>query len=214
MSLESILIAETNPYILDTFTRVLADSLPHVRIDLCDSPASFPDTLQKTSYDTIAMSPLLISDYHLIRQKKPVQLLTPLLMIAGTERPCTAQGVIETDAFDVIVTPIHSTEAVETVRLALWQNRLLRLLASKDRSAIPFEEHMAAFPDDWKTEEHFVRHLDVLERTIDALHSRMRQLMNGDDEQLLFDIAASVMQCARQRALDRLFNLSMNGTAQ
>ena len=71
MSLESILIAETNPYILDTLPQVLADSLPHVRIDLCDSPASFPDTLQKTSYDTIAMSPLLISDYHLIRQKKP-----------------------------------------------------------------------------------------------------------------------------------------------
>lgn len=214
MSLESILIAETNPYILDTFTRVLADSLPHVRIDLCDSPASFPDTLRKTSYDTIAMSPLLISDYHLLRQKKPVQLLTPLLVIAGAEQPCLAQAVLEADAFDVIVTPIHPTEAVETVRLALWQNRLLRLLASKDRAATLFEEHMAAFPDDCKTEEHFVRHVEVLERTIDALRSSMRLVMNYDDDQILFDIAASVMQCARQRALDRLFNLGMNGTAQ
>lgn len=114
----------------------------------------------------------------------------------------------------MIVTPIHPTEAVETVRLALWQNWLLRLLASKDRSDTLFEEHMAAFPDDCKTEEHFVRHVEVLERTIDALQSRMCLLMDGDDEQVLFDIAASVMQCARQRALDRLFNLSMNGTAQ
>lgn len=214
MSVESILIAGTNPYILDTLPRVLASSLPHVSIDLCDSPGSFPDKLQKTSYDTIAISPLLIPDYHLLRQKKPVQLLTPLLVIAGTEQSGLAQAVLEADAFDVIVTPIHPIEAVETVRLALWQNRLLRLLASKDRAATLFEEHMAAFPNDWKTEDYLVRHLNVLERTIEALQSSMRLVMNYDDDQILFDIAASVMQCARQRALDRLFNLSTNGTAQ
>lgn len=77
MSVESILIADTNPDILDRLPPVLADSFPQLSIDICDSQNSFPHKLRKTSYDTIAMSPLLISDYYYIHKKQPLLLLPP-----------------------------------------------------------------------------------------------------------------------------------------
>lgn len=213
MSPESILIADTNPYILDSLPPVLADSLPHLHIDICDSQESFPDKLRKTSYDTIALSPLLISDYHDIKPKQPLQLLAPLLVIASIEHPLVVLTVLETDAFDVIVTPIYPTEAVQIVRLALWQSKLLRLLASKDRAVTVFEKHMMAFPTDWKTEEeYYARDLKALDDIIKVLQFGMRSCINFEDEQALIDIAASVVQCARHRALDRLLNLCKHAT--
>lgn len=41
------------------------------------------------------------------------------------------QAALEWDAFDLIVKPIVPQEAALSARLALWQSKLLRLLASK-----------------------------------------------------------------------------------
>lgn len=213
MSGQSILIADNNPYILDSLPPVLADSFPHLSIDICDSQESFPDKLRKASYDTIAMSPLLIADYPRIRQKQRLQLLAPLLVTASIDHPLLVHTVLETDAFDVILSPLHPTDAVQTVRMALWQSKLLHLLTSKDRAVTVFEKHMAAFPTDWKAEEeYYARHLAALDGIIKMLQSGMRQFINLEDEQALIDVAASVVQCAKQRSLDRLLALSKHAT--
>jgi hypothetical protein len=128
------------------------------------------------------------------------------------EHPLFAKAVLETDAFDVIVIPIHPTEVVQTVRLALWQSKLLHLLISADRAAALFQKHMAAFPIDWRAEEYYRHHLAALEHTIKMLQSSMLPPMNQVDEQVLIDIAASLAQGAKERALDRLLNLCKPGT--
>lgn len=55
----------------------------------------------------------------------------------------------------------------------LWQNRLLRLLASKDRAATLFQKRMVAFPLTGKPKS-FCAGSSALDGTIDALQSSMR----------------------------------------
>lgn len=133
-------------------------------------------------------------------------------MTASIEHPLLAKTMLETDAFDVIVIPIHPTEAVQTVRLALWQNRLLRLLISTVRPVVLFQKHMATFPTDWKAEEYYARQMAALDGTIKTLECSIRLLINKEDEQALIDIAASVGQCAKQQALERLLHLCKHAT--
>lgn len=49
------------------------------------------------------------------------------------------------------------------------------------------------------------------ERTFEALRSSMRLLLNVENEQALFDMAAAVADITRLRALDRLETLSVDG---
>lgn len=208
MPVEAVLIAEIDPRTLVHLPQALSDSLPHLRIDICDSLDGLTRKVRDTSYDTIAINPLLIQDYPRIKQKKPFQLLTPLLVTADSEQRPLAQAALEREAFDLIVKPIVPSEAAHTVRLALWQNRLLQLLVSKDRAVSRFQEHMAAFPHARQAEEQFMSKMAAYERSFEALRSSMRLLLNVEDEQALFDMAVAVADITRQRALDRLTTLS------
>lgn len=214
MPLESILIAETDPCTLVRLPQALSESIPQAQIDLCTSADDLARKLSATSYDTLALSPLLIQGYQRVRQKRPFYLLAPLLVTASSEQRPLAQAALKSDAFDLIVKPIVPPEAAHTVRLALWQSRLLRLLTSKDRAVSRFQEHMAAFPRARKAEEHFISKMAAYERTFEALRSSMRLLLNVEDEQALFDMASAVAYITRQRALDRLDTLSQDSPTQ
>ncbi len=160
--------------------------------------------LRHASYDTLAMNPLLLQNYRLIKRTQPFQLLAPLLVTASAEQRPLTRVALKTQAFD----PIVPLEAAHTVRLALWQSRLLRLICSKDRAVSRFQEHMATFPYARQFEEEFRSKLSAYERTLEALRSSLRLLLNVEDEQGLFDLAAAVAGITRQRALAQLDALS------
>jgi hypothetical protein len=44
--------------------------------------------------------------------------------------------------------------------------------------------------------------------------ARRTDCSSAEEEQIIFDIAASVAQCAKECAFDRLFHLSQHGTTQ
>ena len=212
MAPEALLLAETDPRMLINLPRALSEPLPHVRIDVCTSTEGLTHRLRQHSYDAGAISPLFIHDYRLVKQKQPLQLLAPLLVTASREQCSLAKEALHTNAFDLIVKPIVPTEAAHTVRLALWQNRLLRLLTTKDQAVSRFREHMAAFPYARQAEAHFTSKMAAFDRTFHALQSSIRLLLNVDDDQSLFDIAASVENLARERALERLVILCKDNT--
>ncbi len=190
--------------------QTLSESLPNVRVDLCTSAESLARQLSLSSYETIALSPLLIQDYRLVKQTKPLQFLAPLLVTASAEQRPLAQAALETQAFDLIVKPIVPAEAAHTVRLALWQNRLLRLLTAQEQAVSRVHEHMTTFPHARPVEEQFKEKMSAYERTFTASRSSLCRLLNVEDEEALFDMAAAVEGITRQRALARLHALSTN----
>jgi len=85
-----------------------------------------------------------------------------------------AKSALEGDAFDLIVTPIVPTDATQTVRLTLWQNKLLKLLTSQERVASQFQQHMEAFPSEPEAEEEVLRLFETIHETL----ARSLQLLN------------------------------------
>lgn len=132
-------------------------------------------------------------------------------MTADKEDRAWASTALQGDAFDVIVKPIVPDEAVQTVKLALWHHRFLQLLASRERAISRFQQHMEAFPHSVKAKEEFGSKLAAYERTLRAINTSMRHLMNIEDENSLFDMAATVQQLTRERVLDRLLTMCEDG---
>ena len=207
----TVLIAENDPRTLDLLPRILSDHLPQVSIDLCNSAEELCHKHSVSSCDTMVVSPILLQEYRFLKPKWTRQLVTPLLVTASAMDRAAASQCLAKDAFDLIVKPLVTKEAVQTVKLALWQNKLLTLLAARDQATAIFRQHMATCPLDWRTGEQFVREREAFERTLQALQSSLRLLLNADDDRSLVDIAASVETLTRQRALDRLLTLCPDG---
>lgn len=213
MRSQSVLIAETDLRTLDSLPRILC-AIPHITIDTCRATDELCSKLDSASYNTVTLSASLLQDYRALRRLRPLT-LTPLIVTVGQEDRTTARDLLERDAFGLIVKPIDPYEAAQTVRLALWQNKLLSLLSYKEHTSSWARRHLAAFPYDWKTEGQVGSVLATFERTLQAVLSSFRLLeaVEGKDEGYLFDVAQSVEQFSKQQALDQLFTMIRDGTS-
>jgi len=210
---QSLLIVEPDYGTINHLSCALADHLPNVSISTCLSAEELSEKFQRVSYDTVTLNPLFLPAYRAI-QKKHNQLLAPLLVTVSQHNLTVAQAALEGDVFDVIAHPIVPSEAVHTVRLALWQNQLLKLLASHERATARFLQHLEAFPKGGKMDGHFTQHFDAFTRTFHALQSSIELLVNIENEQMLFEIATFVEHRAKQRTLNRLLTLCKSGMTQ
>ncbi len=211
MSAHTILLAETDHRTLNILPRILSAHIPHMAIDICTSTDELFHKLGASSYDTVTMNPTLIRDYRFFTRKRSPQHLPPLIVTIGHGYRTSPYEALEGDAFDVIVKPIVPDQAAQTVKLALAHNTLRRVRASRDRAAARFREHMTAYPHDLKAEERFLAKLALFERTLQALDSSFRLLLNIDEDSCVADMAALVKELTRQQALDRLLSMSSEG---
>jgi DNA-binding NtrC family response regulator len=202
MSTSGILIADTDPTTLDRFPRIVSDSIPDVEIDICTSAEELSQKVRSSTYETVAITPLFLEHYR--KHKKRHQLLTPLLLATSLNDRSVAHTALQEDAFDVIVKPLVEPQVTRAVRLALWQNGLIRFLTSKERALSRFRDHMAAFPDDLKSEADLQAHLVAFERTCRPVQSSVQLLEHFDNT--LYDFATAVEGITRKHALDRLLN--------
>lgn len=115
-------------------------------LDVCTSAEDLRRNRSLSTYETIAISPILLQGYHLLKYKAERHLFAPLLVTACLEDRVLASKYLEKDAFDLIVKPIVPQETAQTVKLAPWQSSLLRLLASRERATERFRQRMEAFP--------------------------------------------------------------------
>lgn len=213
-SSRTVLLAETDRHTLNHLPRILSDRLPHITIDICSSAEQLSRMLPNASYDTVAVGPVLMRDYRLLQNKIRQHLLVPMIVTAGRDDLPMAETALKDEAFDLITKPIVPDEATQTIRLALWHNRLLRLLASRERAAVRFHEHMKLFPQAVRMEQEFVSKMATYDRTIRAVSTSMQQLLSTAEEESAFDMAALVVHLTKQRALNRLFQLREEGLSQ
>ncbi|MGC4097744.1 MAG: hypothetical protein QM706_11565 [Nitrospira sp.] len=210
--MSSILIADPDPRTIDPLPRILSDTLPGISVDICTTVEELRRNRKLSTYDTIAINPSLIQGDHIRKFQIDQHLFAPLLVTASLEDCELATTYLENGAFDLIIKPIVPLQAAQTVRLALWQNSLLRMLGAKDRAAERFRQHMEAFPHARKMEEEFAGKIAAYERTLRALTTSMPHLLDIEQENFLFDIAGVVEGMAKERAFERLHLLCENTT--
>ena len=208
----AVLIADNDPLTIDLLPSILSDHLSDIVVDVCTSAEDLSCTLKLSTYDTIAISPILLQGNPLRYYKADRHLLTPFLVTVGPEDRKLASRYLENDAFDLLAKPLIPQDAVHTVRLALWQSALLRLVTSKERATVRFREHMEAFPHALKAQEGFESLLGAYERTVQALSTSLNHLLSSEEEHSFFDMAGFVESMTRKRALDRLLVMSEKGT--
>ena len=210
----AVLVAETDPHILDFLPRIVSDRIPNVEVDVCSSPDDLRRDRKLGTYDTVAISPVLLQGYRLLKYKADRHLVTPILVTATRQdHELASQFIKKSEAFDPIVKPLVPEQAVLSVRLALWQNKLLKLLAAREQASQRFDEHIKAFPGDLKMEQVYKKQILVLERTLQTIEKSLRLIINNEEERSFLEMAAFVDQCTRERALDRLLTLNQDGTS-
>src|SRR5690242_1694182 len=106
MAPESVLLAEPDQRSLYILAEVLSERIPGVVIDMCNAVDQLRHKVERTSYDTIAVSPMLLdSDRFLIHPVWP-QHSVPLLMTVSHRDLALAHTAFAGKAFDLIVKPI------------------------------------------------------------------------------------------------------------
>ena len=200
----SILLAETDPRALAKLPALLAERLPKVQLEICKSVDEAARSLRRSKFDTVITStPFLWAQESRLLKDLTLQKLVPLVLTVDQAERSRAQASLLTRGFDLITKPIQPDQAVKTLRLALWQNRLLKLLASRERVVSAFEKHIQAFPQDLKIENVIRNTLSAIDETLVAVRGSNQRLEESLDAQL-YDLAVAVELRAREQALNRL----------
>lgn len=131
----------------------------------------------------------------------------PVLVTTGKGDVDSAhEALLHRGAFDVITKPLYPAEALNSIRVALWHARFLRLLTQRERVVEQIERHIKAYPKEIETRAAMERALEHVEAVLTAVRQSMKLAAPGSD-QLFFDLAVSIEERTKDRALDRLNRL-------
>jgi DNA-binding NtrC family response regulator len=213
MEVGSLLIAETDPSVLQSFPQFLSGRLPQLDIQLAATADEAQWKMSRARYSAAVVASDLVKDNPSLRlhriQNRSV-LMPVIVTAAKADVDSAREALIYRGAFDVIAKPIHHTEALASIRVALWQARFLRLLTQRDRVLDQFKRHIETYPEEVETRAAIGKALEHVEAALTAVRQSMI-LVDPDSDQLFFDLAASVEERTKDRALDRLNRLIVSG---
>lgn len=213
MDANSILIAETDPNFLDRLPALLSNKLPHLDFDICTSPTTTAQKLSRFQYSTVVGAPDLIWD---AQSSLPLHIqnshaLMPVIVTAAPpEIELARDALLNHRAFDVIAKPLNDAEALRSLRVALWQQRFLKLLVRRDKVMVTYRRHIEAFPEGKEMWDRFLKQMD---ETVDSVRESL-MLLDVNTEGIFYDLAGSVEEQTMERALSRLNTLSSHALEQ
>src|SRR5262249_45767550 len=114
----------------------------------------------------------------------------------------SSRRALNEGAFDVIPTPLEHEQTVNIIRLALWQNKLMALIAHKEKTLEKYRQHLAAYPGNRMMDETFNRALLAVEKTVSTFETPSHRI--EESIRCFADLAKTVEEQARQQALCRL----------
>jgi len=199
-----VLIAEYDSLALEALAHTLGRSLPEVRFDVCASCDHAMEKLIAIPYNLIISDVHLaeMDDFILLKHSNVLQKSIPVVITAAASDRQAVRQALGYGAFDLITRPVRPNEAVATIRLALWQNKLLAIIASKEKAIEKYRQHFAVYPADKKMKETFRKSLFLVQRTVSSYSKTILQI---EETMMCFShLAASVEKDARERALNRL----------
>lgn len=116
-----LLIAESNPALLEQLPSVLGQHIPGIVMDVCSSLDGAIKKLPLIShYDMVVCNVGLaeVGKFFLLRQHQTLHPLIPFLVTARAQDHEIARQAVINGAFDLMVAPVNPPEAVISVQLA------------------------------------------------------------------------------------------------
>jgi len=210
METGSILIAETDPAVRRALPRILASHLPRADIKVCTSFLETIQSLSHSNYSTVVAAPHLIHKEHslLLHRTEHRHVLSPVIITATkTDIEPAHNLLLHRGAFDVIAKPVDDAEVLSSVRVALWQARFLRLLAQQEPVLSNIRRHIEAYPEERDIRGAIGKVLQRINGTVTLVQESIK-LIDPSAEGLFYDLAVSVGECIKEKAMARLNQLS------
>ena len=203
-----LLIAEKNFSAIEPLIRTFGDKRLDVNFDVCSSHRGALGMLLANSYQLVISGAHLteMEDFLLLKRTQSLETCVPLVVTADGSEKESARRVMAKGAFDLISTPLDHEQTVRTIRLALWQSKLMDLIAQKEKAVDRYRHHVAEYPHaKERMEESFLRALAAMDNAIYAIeHSILRTV---ESSVCFADFATKVAFHARKGALERLDRL-------
>lgn len=204
---DSLLIADPDLELFHNLSFFVSSDLPGVEVTRATSVQQTVELLSRRNYSIVIVAARLIQDNDslILQQKWTRHALVPFLQIIGREDIESACGYPpHPDVFDMIMKPVDPTEALFSIRIALWQARFLSILTQQECEVSPLQRHLEVYPH--RSDTGGTRGW-VSKRVDDALRL-IRACTDSNDlhrlNLLLLNLAASVGEWRREHALDRL----------
>ena len=131
-----LLIAESNPALLELLPSALSQHIPGIVMDVC---WSFEAAIEKlpfiSDYDMVVSNVGLaeVGKFFLLRQHRTLHPLIPFIVTARTQDHESARQAVVNGAFDLIVAPLNPPEAVSSVQLAHKFHELKMVIALRQK---------------------------------------------------------------------------------
>jgi len=201
-----ILIAENNTSTVDSLIHNIKDSRLDLDYDVCTSHDRAVIKLFRSPppYQLVIGSVHLaeMDDFLLLKHNRFLQPDVPFVITTGAAEIMSSRRALKEGAFDLIARPLEPKQMVETIRLALWHNKLSVLIASRERMLEKFRQHIAEYPRNRKDGEAFQRAVVIVQETASFTAQSLQRI---EESIVCFsNFATKVAYQARKRASDRL----------
>ena len=206
--LPRLLIAENNLSIFEPLIRTFRDERLDIDFDVCTSHWNTVWKLYASPYQLIISGVQLaaMDDFFLLKRAQACQTFVPFVVTASASEKEGARRVLNHGAFDLIPTPLDHEQTVNTIRLALWQNKFMELIARREKALEQYRRHLDAYPGTRRKDDAFHNALSSLQRMVSCFDQSI-QAIEGSMKRLA-DLARIVEQEAQAGALERLDALS------
>ena len=208
LPLPRLLIAEKQFSAIEPLIRTFGDQRLDVDFDVCSSHRGAVGMLLASRYQLVISGAHLteMEDFSLLKRTQALDPFVPVVVTADASEKESARRVLAQGAFDFISTPLDHEQTVSTIRLALWQSKLMDLIARKEKAIDRYRRHVAEYPHSREQmEESFNRALVAIDKTI---YSIERSIQCVEESSMCFaDFARRVAFHAKKSALERLDRL-------
>jgi len=205
--LPRLLIVERNFSTFEPLIRTFRDERLDLDFDVCTSHWNVVWKLYASPYQLIISGVQLaaMDDFLLLKQAQMLQRVVPFVVTASASEKEVARRALKHGAFDLIPTPLDHEQTVNAIRLALWHNKLMELIARREKAFEQYRRHLDAYPGTRKKDDAFHNALSSLQRMVSCFDQSI-QAIEGSMK-CLANLARSVEQEAQAGALERLDRL-------
>jgi DNA-binding NtrC family response regulator len=200
-----VLIVENDFSVVEPLLHTFRDKRLDFDFDACTSSQGAVRKLLASPYRLIISGAHLaeMDDFSLVKRAQTLEISAPVVVTASASTKETARRALAEGAFDLISVPLDHEQTVRTIRLALWQSKLLELIARKEKAVDLYRRHLAEFPNAIEQmEESFNRAFAAIDLSIYSIESSIRRV---EESSVCFaDFATKVEFHARKGALERL----------
>jgi len=144
-----VLIADTNPCVLDRLSHFLRSGIPGIALSLCPSHSYAMHSLTIARYQVVVCSVQLAvaESFSLLKQHRAFQSNVPFIVIAELQDRALAQCALEQGIEDIIVWPLQKDQVKESLREGMWLYQMRLTIFHRKHTLDALRSWQAIAPD-------------------------------------------------------------------